>query len=81
MEFKDFEQALKRLEKIVGQLESGELTLEKSLELFEEGMKISQFCAKKLDEAERKVEVLTKKSDQDFEVRPFELEEEEIDGD
>ena len=60
MEFKDFEQALKRLEEIVAELENGELALEKALELFEEGIKISRMCGEKLEEAERKVEILVK---------------------
>ncbi len=58
MEYKDFENALARLEAIVADLEKGELALEESIALFEEGVKISRFCTGKLDEAERKVEVL-----------------------
>ncbi|MFQ5929375.1 MAG: exodeoxyribonuclease VII small subunit [Acidobacteriota bacterium] len=60
MEYKDFENALARLESIVGELEKGELALEEALKLFEEGIKISRFCNAKLDEAERKVEILLK---------------------
>ena len=60
MEYKDFENAFTRLEAIVGDLEKGELALEEALKLFEEGVKISQFCNAKLDEAERKVEILLK---------------------
>ncbi len=60
MEYKDFENALARLESIVRELEQGELALEKALKLFEEGIKISRFCSTKLDEAERKVEILLK---------------------
>ena len=60
MEYKDFEKALARLEGIVGELEEGELALEEALKLFEEGIKISRFCNTKLDEAERKVEILLK---------------------
>ena len=60
---KDFESALKSLEGIVGQLEAGDLTLERALELFEEGIRISRFCSSKLEEAERKVEVLIKSAD------------------
>ena len=60
MEYKDFENALARLESIVGELEQGELALEKALKLFEEGIKVSRFCSTKLDEAERKVEILLK---------------------
>jgi len=63
MELKDFEQALKRLEEIVAELEKGELALERSMELFEEGIKLSRWCGDKLEEAERKVEVLVKDSE------------------
>jgi len=63
LKVKDFESALKTLEDIVGKLETGDLTLERSLELFEEGIKISRFCGSKLEEAERKVEILTRAAD------------------
>ncbi|MBZ5552190.1 MAG: exodeoxyribonuclease VII small subunit [Acidobacteriia bacterium] len=70
----DFEAAIKRLEEIVAQLESGDLQLEKSLELFEEGIKLSRFCHTKLDEAERKVEVLLKNAEGELKRTPFEEE-------
>ncbi len=54
-----FEQALKRLEQIVDSLEGGALSLEESLKVFEEGIKLARLCARKLEEAERKVEILT----------------------
>ena len=60
MEYKDFENALARLESIVGELEKGELALEGALKLFEEGVTISNFCNTTLNEAERKVEILLK---------------------
>ncbi len=63
LKVKDFESALKSLEDIVAQLEAGDLTLDRALELFEEGIKISRFCSSKLEEAERKVEILTKTAD------------------
>ena len=63
LKVKDFESALKSLEDIVVQLEAGDLTLDRALELFEEGIRISHFCSAKLDEAERKVEVLIKTAD------------------
>jgi exodeoxyribonuclease VII small subunit len=56
-----FEDALKKLEGIVRQLEDGSDSLEKSLQLFEEGVKLTRFCNEKLDEAEKKLEVLVKK--------------------
>ncbi|MFI5174793.1 MAG: exodeoxyribonuclease VII small subunit [Terriglobia bacterium] len=70
----DFESAIKRLEEIVAQLESGDLQLEKSLELFEEGIKLSRFCHTKLDEAERKVEILMKNAEGELKRTPFEEE-------
>lgn len=73
----DFESAIKRLEEIVTQLESGNLQLEKSLELFEEGIKLSRFCHSKLDEAERKVEVLLKNAEGEMKRAPFEEEKDE----
>jgi len=73
----DFESAIKRLEEIVTQLESGNLQLEKSLELFEEGIKLSRFCHSKLDEAERKVEVLLKNAEGEMKRAPFEDEKDE----
>ena len=72
MEFKDFDQALKRLEDIVAELEKGELALERALELFEEGIKISRLCGEKLEEAERKVEMLVKDSRGILKEEPFE---------
>lgn len=66
-----FEKALKRLEEIVNKLESGNLPLDESLKIFEEGVKLSRFCTKKLDEAERKVEVLLKNKEGKFTTKPF----------
>ena len=55
-----FEKAIQRLEKIVDDLEKGELDIDKSLEIFEEGIKMSRVCSKKLHEAEAKIEKLTR---------------------
>jgi exodeoxyribonuclease VII small subunit len=71
LKVKDFESALKSLEEIVAQLEGGDLTLDRALELFEEGIKISSFCNSKLEEAERKVETLIKTADGTIEEVPF----------
>ena len=71
LKVKDFESALKSLEDIVVQLEAGDLTLDKALELFEEGIKVSRFCSSKLDEAERKVEILVKEADGKITETPF----------
>ena len=53
-QYKDFETAMKRLEEIVKILERGELPLASLLEMYEEGVKLQNFCQEKLDEAERK---------------------------
>jgi exodeoxyribonuclease VII small subunit len=66
-----FEEALARLEEIVKKMEDGDLTLEESLDAFEEGIKLSRFCTKKLDEAERRVEILLKDEDEKVEIKPF----------
>jgi len=68
---KDFESALKSLEDIVVQLEGGDLSLDRALELFEEGIQISRFCSSKLEEAERRVEVLTKTADGELKEEPL----------
>ncbi len=54
----DFEKKLSRLEKIVGSMEAGELSLEDSLKLFEEGVKLSRECNTQLNDAEQKVKLL-----------------------
>ena len=66
-----FEDCLQRLEKIVEELEKGEVPLEKSLTLFEEGMQLSAACRKELDEAEGKVEILLKQGGK-LQAEPFE---------
>lgn len=68
---KKFEKAMEKLEGIVRKMEEGNMSLEESLKAFEEGIKLSRFCADKLDEAERKVNVLLREGD-GLKVRPFE---------
>ena len=58
-----FEASLASLERIVRELERGELPLEKSLELFEQGVKLSRECQERLNEAERRIEVLLQDGD------------------
>jgi len=60
---KDFESAIAELESIVKTLEDGDLPLEKSLELYERGVQLSRFCHARLDEAERRVEILNEKGE------------------
>ena len=58
-----FESSLTELEKIVEQLESGDLSLEESLKLFENGVRLSRECRERLNDAERRIEVLMKDGD------------------
>ena len=60
---KDFEAAIAELEIIVKKLEDGDLTLEQSLELYERGVRLSRYCHGRLEEAERRVEVLGERGD------------------
>jgi len=76
MEEIKFEEAINRLEKIVQELEEGEKSLEDSLKLFEEGIKLSKFCSAKLEEAKKKIEILTKSEKAELVAKPFNLEEE-----
>ena len=57
-----FEESLQRLETIVAELEKGDVALDRALELFDEGMKLSGSCRKELEEAEGKVEILLKRN-------------------
>lgn len=66
-----FEECLQRLEKIVQELEKGDVPLETSLTLFEEGMQLSSSCRKELEEAEGKVEILLKRNGK-LQAEPFE---------
>jgi len=72
----DFESALKRLEEIVKKLETGEMSLDSALQLFEEGIKLSRFCHTKLELAERRVEILLKNGSGQTRAVPFESENE-----
>ena len=67
-----FEEALGRLEQIVDQLEAGELPLEASLKAFEEGVALARRCAKYLEEAEKRIELLTKDEAGLLKTQPFE---------
>ena len=67
----DFEQSLRSLEEIVRKMEQGELTLEKSLEAFEEGVRLTRNCQTALQKAEQKVNILVKNSDGEFSPADF----------
>jgi len=73
---KNFESSLEELERIVRELEQGELTLEKSLELFEQGVKLSRECQERLNQAERRIEMLTRDNQGRAIVTAFEPESE-----
>jgi exodeoxyribonuclease VII small subunit len=72
-----FESAMKQLESIVHELESGDLTLDQALKKFQEGAKLSEFCSKKLDETEKKVSILLKDEEGDVRAEPFSMEKNE----
>lgn len=82
---KDFETSLKKLEEIVKELEEGELTLEQSLERYEQGVALARFCSSKLEEAEKRIELLQidmngeprKDAEGNVVTRPFDIEQEE----
>ncbi len=69
---KSFESSLEELEKIVAALEDGDRPLEEALELFEKGVKLSRECQKRLDEAERKIQVLLKDAEGEPVLEEFE---------
>jgi exodeoxyribonuclease VII small subunit len=66
-----FEESLKKLESTVEQLEKGDLGLEESLKLFEEGVGLSSACKQELDAAEGKVQILVKQRDGSVKTEPF----------
>lgn len=72
-----FEDHFKKLEAVVNRLESGDLPLEESVKLFEEGMRLTRICSEKLTEIRKKVEILLKDEKGETVVQPFPLEEED----
>ena len=68
----EFEKAFQQLEKIVQRLESEELPLDESLQLFEEGIRLSRFCNQKLEEVEKKIELILADAKGQPRVEPFE---------
>ena len=69
-----FEQSMKKLEQIVQELESGDLPLEEAMQKFEEGIKLSRLCSKKLDETEKKITLLLQDQKGNVSEKPFESE-------
>ncbi len=65
-----FEAGLQQLEAVVKEMEGGDLPLERALELFERGMKLSEACRKQLEEAETRIEILTRRAGE-IQPQPF----------
>lgn len=72
-----FESTIKRLEQIVQDLESGDLPLEKAIKKFEEGVQLSKLCSEKLDETEKRVQVLLQDKAGNLHEEPFSTEEDD----
>ncbi|MGA8184818.1 MAG: exodeoxyribonuclease VII small subunit [Terriglobia bacterium] len=75
-----FEKNIERLDAIVRQLEDADLPLEKALQIYEEGMKLSEVCQKQLQEAEGRIQVLMKRAGGKIVAEPFEPEENETES-
>ena len=68
---KTFEQAIKQLEQIVQDLESGDMPLEKAIKKFEEGIQLSKYCTEKLDESEKRITILMNDAAGNVSEKPF----------
>jgi len=73
----EFEKAFQQLEKIVQRLEGEELPLDESLQLFEEGIRLSRFCHQRLEEVEKKIETILADAKGQPMTEPFEIDEDE----
>jgi exodeoxyribonuclease VII small subunit len=73
-----FEEAMGRLEEMVKQLETGTLPLEESLKVFEEGIRLSRWCVKKLEEVEKRVEILLENEEGELQALPWNIAEENL---
>ncbi|MFA6384481.1 MAG: exodeoxyribonuclease VII small subunit [Candidatus Omnitrophota bacterium] len=69
-----FEEALKKLEKIVEELEQGDLSLDEALKKYQDGIELSRLCSARLENAKKKIDVLAKNKKGDFELKPLEEE-------
>jgi exodeoxyribonuclease VII small subunit len=72
-----FEDALKKLEKIVEDLENGDLSLDEALKKYQEGLELSRVCSQRLDNAKKKIDVLAKNKKGEFELKPLDETKEE----
>ena len=66
-----FEDALKKLEKLVEELENGDLSLDEALKKYQEGIELSRTCSSKLDSAKKKIDILAKNKKGEFELKPL----------
>lgn len=66
-----FEETLKKLERIVEELEKGDLSLGEALKKYQEGIELSRLCSERLESAKKKVDLLVKNKKGEFELRPF----------
>ena len=66
-----FEEALKKLERIVEDLEKGDLSLDEALKKYQEGIELSRVCTQRLDNAKKKIDVLVKSKKGEFELKPL----------
>ena len=66
-----FEEALKKLEKIVEDLENGDLSLDEALKKYQEGIEISRQCSSRLEATKKKIDMLTKNKKGEFELKPI----------
>lgn len=67
-----FEESLKKLEKIVEDLEKGDLSLDEALKKYQEGVELARLCSQRLESAKKKIELLTKNKKGEFELKPLE---------
>ncbi len=67
-----FEEAMKKLEKIVEELENGELSLDEAMKKYQEGIELSRLASQKLESAKKKIDLLVKNKKGEFELKPFE---------
>lgn len=74
-----FEDAMVRLETIVSELENGDLSLDESLKIFEEGVRLSKSCLKLLDDTEQKIEILLQEKDGKRRLRAYTVGDKEVD--
>lgn len=66
-----FEETLKKLEKIVQDLEKGDLSLDEALKKYEEGIELARLCSQRLENAKKKIDVLVKNKKGEFQLKPF----------